>query len=257
MDKEELKRMGNNPDFIAGIHNYCDRWCERCTHTSKCMVFAMEQKSFDDAGTIDVNNEKFWSEITSSLQAATELLEEMAEDIDLDFSEKESTSTTIEELDKKAANHPLSKMSKKYGGEVNEWFENATPELESRGIQLEKKAEMGFPEKELISEAEHLNDLLEIVRWYQHQIHIKIMRALRGKMDSFETDPIQNDANGSAKVAFIGISRSTAAWAELYNEFPIFEDKILPILALLEKLRASLQEHFPDLHKFQRPGFDE
>lgn len=255
MDKEELKRMGNNPDFIAGIHNYCDRWCERCTHTSKCMVFAMEQKSFDDAGTRDINNEKFWTEITSSLQAATELLEEMAEDIDLDFDNVRSHN--IQELDKKAANHPLSKISKRYGEEVNEWFEKATPELESRGIQLEKKAEMGFPEQELVSEAEQLNDRLEIVRWYQHQIHIKIMRALRGQIDEFETDPIQNDANGSAKVAFIGISRSKAAWAELYREFPEFEDKILAILALLEKLHSSLEEHFPDLHKFQRPGFDE
>lgn len=249
--------MGNNSDFIAGIHNYCDRWCERCTHTSKCMVYAMEQKSYDDSETKDISNEKFWTEITSSLQAAAELLEEMAEDLDLDFSEMESSSPTIEELDKKTEKHPLSKMSKKYSEKVNKWFEKVKPELESRGIQLEKKVEMGFPEKKLVSEAEHLNDRLEIVRWYQHQIHIKIMRALRGQIDEFETDPIQNDSNGSAKVAFIGISRSSAAWAEFYNEFPAFEDEILTILALLEKLSSTLQDCFPDFQKFKRPGFDD
>lgn len=249
--------MGNNPDFIAGIHNYCDRWCQRCTHSSKCMVFAMEQESFDVPKTKDINNKKFWAEIASSLQTAIELLEEIAEDLDLDFSELDSSSITVEEIDKMVVKHPLSKMSQKYSEEVNKWFENATGELKTRGIQLEKKAEMGFPEKELVIEAKELNDRLEIVRWYQHQIHIKIQRALQGQMDEFETDPIQNDANGSAKVAFIGISRSIAAWAELYNEYPAFKDEILDILALLEKLRSFLQEYFPNLHKFQRPGFDE
>lgn len=254
MDREDLKGMRNNPNFIPGIPNYCDRWCERCTHTSKCMVYAMEQKSFDDPETKDVNNKKFWDEIISSLQAATELLEEAAEDLNLDFDNMELPN--IKNPDKKAKNYPLSKLSKRYSKKVNEWFKKATPELESLGIQIEKKAEMGFSEEELITEADHLNDLLEIVRWYQHQIHIKIMRALHGQLDGIETDPVQNDANGSAKVAFIGISRSTAAWAELYNEFPTFEDEILSMLALLEKLRSSLKKSFPNLLKFERPGFD-
>ena len=26
--------------FIVGIFNYCDRWCERCPLTSRCLVFA-------------------------------------------------------------------------------------------------------------------------------------------------------------------------------------------------------------------------
>ena len=28
-------------DFIPGIYNYCDSWCERCLYTSRCMNFAM------------------------------------------------------------------------------------------------------------------------------------------------------------------------------------------------------------------------
>lgn len=31
--------------FISRIHNYCDRWCERCAFTSLCQVFAREQKT--------------------------------------------------------------------------------------------------------------------------------------------------------------------------------------------------------------------
>ena len=30
-------------DFIPGIYNYCDRWCERCLYTDRCRTFAMEK----------------------------------------------------------------------------------------------------------------------------------------------------------------------------------------------------------------------
>ncbi|HVE57390.1 MAG TPA: hypothetical protein VNB22_11225 [Pyrinomonadaceae bacterium] len=28
--------------FVSGIHNYCDRWCERCTFTARCRVAEAE-----------------------------------------------------------------------------------------------------------------------------------------------------------------------------------------------------------------------
>lgn len=250
--------MGNNPDFIEGIHNYCDRWCKRCTHTSKCMVYAMEQKKFDSPEKRDINNEEFWDEIASSFQLAFELLEDAAEDLGIDLENIDLEDTDdIEDRREKAEKHPLAVMAKEYGKEVNEWFEESEPEFESRGIQLYEKAEMGLPEEDITEEVDHLKNLVEIVRWYQHQIWVKSMRALQGKFDEFEIDPIQNDANGSAKVAFISISRSMAAWTELYKEFPNLEDDTLSILARLEKVKSILEDTFPDLHKFVRPGFDE
>ena len=41
MDKDWIQCMAKNPDFIPGIYNYCDRWCERCAFTARCMNFAM------------------------------------------------------------------------------------------------------------------------------------------------------------------------------------------------------------------------
>ena len=38
-------KMVMEPDdqgFIPSIHNYCDRWCERCPFTSRCRAYAME-----------------------------------------------------------------------------------------------------------------------------------------------------------------------------------------------------------------------
>ena len=35
-------------NYIPGIFNYCDRWCERCPLTARCRVYAMEQEEHAD-----------------------------------------------------------------------------------------------------------------------------------------------------------------------------------------------------------------
>ncbi|MDY6953748.1 MAG: hypothetical protein SWE60_19750 [Thermodesulfobacteriota bacterium] len=41
MNKENLLKRAKHEQFISGIHNYCDRWCERCPLTSRCMNFSI------------------------------------------------------------------------------------------------------------------------------------------------------------------------------------------------------------------------
>ena len=31
-------------DYIEGIYNYCDRWCEKCGFTAHCYLFTQESK---------------------------------------------------------------------------------------------------------------------------------------------------------------------------------------------------------------------
>ena len=49
MRRRTLTDLANNPDLISGIYNYCDRWCERCPLTSRCLVYAAEQEDNDRA----------------------------------------------------------------------------------------------------------------------------------------------------------------------------------------------------------------
>lgn len=100
-----------------------------------------------------------------------------------------------------------------------------------------------------------------MLRWYEHQIYVKIARALHGLYDEFDQedfvdDPVQTDANGSAKVALIGIERSMAALGNLLVVFEEHEDRILDLLVLLEYTKRHVEETFPAARKFQRPGFD-
>ena len=38
------KNAATEPEqhFIPGIYNYCDRWCERCSMTTSCLLNALE-----------------------------------------------------------------------------------------------------------------------------------------------------------------------------------------------------------------------
>ena len=40
--RRSLKELAGDPQFISGVYNYCDRWCERCPLTSRCFVYATE-----------------------------------------------------------------------------------------------------------------------------------------------------------------------------------------------------------------------
>jgi hypothetical protein len=107
--------------------------------------------------------------------------------------------------------------------------------------------------------AASIGDALEVIQWYQHQIYVKLMRALM--QDDFELldddgKPFPKDSDGSAKVALIATDRSIAAWGTLREHFPEKTDEILDLLVHLDRLRRQTEQQFPDARSFVRPGFD-
>src|SRR5258706_16323308 len=82
MQRKELRELVRSGDFIAGIYNYCDRWCERCPFTARCLVYATE-KADDvaaDPAAHDINSARFWSRLQSMFQEAHEMILEWAEE---------------------------------------------------------------------------------------------------------------------------------------------------------------------------------
>ena len=78
MDKEKLKEMAQDKRFISGIYNYCDRWCERCPQTSRCLNYAMAEEEFADPKTQDIQNEAFWEKLAEIFRDTLDLLKERA-----------------------------------------------------------------------------------------------------------------------------------------------------------------------------------
>ena len=255
--RRHLKELAQDPRLIPGIHNYCDRWCERCPLTSRCLVYAMEQQEdAEGPASRDIRNEAFWKRLESRLAEATEILQELVEKhgLTLDETGKQPSDDRTRPRIDDAAHHPLATAASAYADAVHEWFETAEAQFRERGRALDSQLEMGLATLDPQAEARRLGDAVEVVRWYQHQIAVKLMRAIGSAQEHEE--PESGDADGSAKVALIGLDRSITAWAEILRQFPEEEDRILPTLSNLSHLRGEVERTFPGARRFVRPGFD-
>jgi len=279
MSEDEPLELAGERDFISGIYNYCDRWCEKCPFTSRCRVYATEAADgdLDDPEVHDINNEKFWRKLESIFREAHEKIAAWAEEagVDLESSESQAAIAEHEQLEQEADEHQLAELARQYAMTVQEWFaEEFVTEQNVHG-DLMVDAD-GAAEIDVAGAA-------EVLRWYQFFVAAKVIRALMSHTrsdhspvettagdnpfaetvededDDFDAtlDYVQEDGNGSAKIALIAIDRSMAAWHAMEMCLPGKSDSIAPIVAELERLRWLLEEEFPDARGFIRPGFDE
>jgi hypothetical protein len=260
MDKEYIKKLTEDPRFIPGIYNYCDRWCERCAFTSKCMTYALSKDEFDNPKSQDINNKVFWDKLHGIFKVTLQMVKETAEEmgIDLDSIDHEEIAKQQEQVHKTAKEQLYCQAALSYIKKVDSWFDSNKEPLEDKAAELQALSEADIPDASAVDEAVSINDCLEVVRWYQHQIYVKLCRSasgmIRGELEHLEYS--LQDANGSAKVAIIGIERSIAAWGRLLNHFPQQEHTILDLLVNLKRLLRQVEASFPDARAFVRLGFD-
>ena len=254
MRRRSLTELASNPDLISGIYNYCDRWCERCPLTSRCLVFATEQVDHNGATeNHDTDNGIFWDKLDSILDETQEMIAAWARDtgVDLTYVPEEDVKTRKRRR-QIADNHPLARTGKKYANAASDWFRQF-----DQGVVL-SDLRASDDERE---RAEQLEDAREVIQWYQYQIAVKIMRALSCRDDGWEEEPemadFPKDSDGSAKVALIGIDRSIAAWRLMQMSLANDADSIIPLILQLERLRKRVEKSFPAARDFVRPGFDE
>lgn len=262
MNRNQLKDLAANPDFISGIYNYCDRWCERCAFSSRCFLYATEKADpeLDDPDVLSLNNAKFWRKLESVFKDAHELIRECAEEagVDLDAIEVNETNLAHDGKAQDERRHELSVLARDYAGMVETWLaKEFSAAYQARALRDTKsgEAEIDIPAA------------IEIIRWYQFFIAAKVFRAVLGSdeelhgvyVDDGDTgdNPAQTDSNGSAKVALIAIDRSCSAWRILQTCVPAKMDSIASMIATLELLRNGIEEILPRARDFVRPGFDE
>jgi hypothetical protein len=260
VNKDDLLKMAENPQYIEGIYNYCDRWCERCSMTSRCLNYAITEENLGDLSDRDMDNKIFWEKLQEIFQLTMEMITEWAEEngVDLDAIDMEAVAEEEHRRRIEAKNHELSQAARGYSDLVERWFDQGESLLEQRQNDLNTIVELGVGGNGPYDEADSINDAIEVIHWYQHQIYVKLMRALTydEELEAIEDDSVQNDSNGSVKVALLGIDRSIGAWGRLREHFPESEDNILDILIHLDRLRRKTEHLFPHARDFVRPGFD-
>jgi hypothetical protein len=258
MRRRTLTELASNPDLISGIYNYCDRWCERCPLTTRCLVYATEQVNHRESPeTQDVRNEAFWHKLSAVLLETRQMITEWANEAGIDLSQvPEENPTTRKPRRQLVDNHPLARAGKKYANAASDWFREFDQNIELSDLRATAA------ERE---QAEQFEDAREVIQWYQYQIAVKIIRALSCRSDGWEDNPelaeFPKDSDGSAKVSLIGIDRSMASWRliqlALRDRADSRHDSIVPLILQLERLRKRVEQSFPEAREFIRPGFDE
>ena len=275
MRKSALRELAGSRDFISGIYNYCDRWCERCPLTTRCLVYATEQadEMSADPEAHDINSAKFWSRMESIFQEAHDMILELAEEAGLD---RETFEAEVDLVDREqhrqdAKQHELSLSARRYAEMVERWF------TEEFAVEESVHDDTNGKSKNMEDDVD-IGDAIEVIRWYQFFVAAKVYRALMGledkiiegasavddaiKDNELDEDELQfggggNDSDGSAKIALIAVDRSSSAWRLMQSSLPEKADSIKPMLLELERLRRTTEQVFPRARDFIRPGFDE
>lgn len=248
-----------NKEYIEGIFNYCDRWCEKCKFTANCLLFTQESRiktheilHNGDLSNIDeVLNKEF--EDFKNDDDEEDYKNYMDEDF-FDSINDEKEELFEHEERRKEPKHPINDL-------VDEYFIKSHSLIES----LDSKFNFLSVSKEKHKNpvAQKAFDDFEVLMWYHTLMGAKIKRALHGlaeasKEDDDEIREIhQEDMNGSAKVGMISIKRSIKALNKLHETLPEFSNKIEEVLVLLGKILNYSDELFPDCMEFKRPGFDD
>jgi hypothetical protein len=229
--------------FILSIHNYCDRWCERCPFTSRCRVYAMEM-------TIQIDG--FDGELA---RAAEDLPADPAEEwADEDFLAEAEDALSEEEIEQEmlardvahaiAEVHPLTE-------DADSLAKLAKPLIDAAGTRVTA----GGPE------AEAFRDSLEVLAHYQYFVAVKVRRALSGRDNPpilhEDGRPFPSDADGSAKIAYLTCAAARDAAQRLATIDPGLASLVAPLMQTAERVLQLIDESFPGHRSFHRPGFDD
>lgn len=273
MPKSKFRELAANRDFISGIYNYCDRWCERCPFTARCLVYATEKEEDDDPESRDITNAKFWSRMEKIFQEAHEMIQEWAEEagVDLETIETDAALADREQQRLDAKHHEISLSARRYAEMVQRWFEEE--------FAVEQNVHDDTTGKSKCTEDDiDVSDAIDVIRWYQFFVAAKVFRALMARDrpvievdlssddlfagteiedDEAPIEALGDDGDGSAKIALIAIDRSSSAWRVMQSSLPEKAESIMQMLLELERLRRATEQAFPDAKDFIRPGFDE
>jgi hypothetical protein len=239
-DFDRLVARASNPRLIPGIYNYCDRWCERCRFTDRCLQFLEDQ----EAEPPSADAESLAGRVRESLTRRLGTIAEIARREHIDLRTLEAPSRDTAEKRERHGQDPLVVSARQYGDLAWRLARALGPIVAARG----DPAVMGA---------------VEVIDWFSSMIGAKVSRAVSGVAFARESgdpddDRVQRDFNGSAKVALLGIAESRRAWTVLMAEGKATANGV-PVQAvrMLDELDAGMRARFPQAMAFVRPGFDE
>ncbi len=235
---KSLLELALKKQFIHGICNFSDRWCDRCTKTQRCMSFAYRQqiKGIDiDLANNDLKNERFWKAINEVLN--------------------NDSGSLIKEININPTELSVEETAVKYKTAIENWLTENSATFEEKA----KLTVLKYGENEQITFAE----IIEIIKRYSSLIHNKIERSLKDLEERKVNPDLEDKLNpyrdnvGSAKVAVLVTDRSVAAFLLILQEMKNNHEEIKDFIKELLQIKNQIEQIFPGVMQFIRPGFDE
>lgn len=262
-DEEDLFLLQQlAPGNIVGVHNYCDGWCDRCGFANRCVVNMSRGSEPGEAGEdplIDHLKERFDQVRTLVTRRSTFSVEALlAHQHDIDPEIEAECDKEEARREHRRRHDPILREAQAYGGLVRAWFDVETDGMRAHADALVRRAEVENVDRISLSELARILDAIEIVRYDAYLIYVKLSRAISGleeDRDAWWSDPIQNDYNGSAKLALTCIDRSEGAWRAIDQWYPS-SGGARALADQLAALRAAVEQRLPRARAFLRPGFD-
>jgi hypothetical protein len=268
MDSDESR-------FIAGIYNYCDRWCERCRFTDRCRVFAAEQAQMERhvlRGEDPTDPTIALQDAAASLDAALRMLAQAAEERGIRLED-----LPAEEPAPPERTDPLFERARRWSMRVSALLKRMRDDLPAIGADLAGLAASlqaflpagegqwggAWEAADARQALERLDEAHSMLCRYHILIPGKIGRATQAQSEAdVEADPefaqsSRDDALGTAKITHECLGKAAAAlW--VVGEFSRdWRDDALPLAAETESLRQAVDAAFPGHQEFHRPGLDD
>jgi hypothetical protein len=236
------------PGLIPGVHNYCDRWCERCRFKTRCVVAVMHERI--DAARArgqELSDSEVLDELIPPYDGPPRpWLDELIEAANRPPTEAEQREMERQEreLERRLAADTLRLDAREYGTMADRIARALAAELSSHGDPVVRAA-------------------LDAIAWHSLSIAAKTYRAVSGELRDLiagyeEDDPLQSDHNGSAKIARLMVAESRECWTALMQVGRATADGVpIKMIERLDRLDRDLAIRFPRAMEFTRPGFDD
>jgi hypothetical protein len=228
-------KLAADPNLVPGIYNGCDQWCHYCPATERCLAFKCRPDA--SGGSISENVEEKLFESMRYLKACHEAegLQPPDDLVRLLNGERPASAQYM------PIDDPLERLGKHYAVLATAFLATSDEALPPGPLPRRDQGPTPF----------------EVFLFYHVLIAIKIYRAISSAHEAARTAGAQArwDANASAKVALIGIDRSSDALQvmTLDDEDPRIEHMRRHLL----RLRREVDRRFPAARALVRPGLDD
>jgi hypothetical protein len=231
-------RCSERIDFIS---EYCDRWCERCAFTLRCSAFAIDVATAMCDGDFEAGVELAVgpSRQRDDAEAAerSRRIDEMNAASSLDA---DALTARDDDFERRVEASPVSVSASTLKALAWTWLRANEERVRNAADPV-------------------LREAMDVASWDAAFVGAKLHRGLIGLVEfaagvAFDDHSIQNDWNGSAKVALLSIDRSIDAWTTIGSATS--DDEAWRVRAELTQLKAQVETAFPDARRFRRPGFD-